>query len=72
VCSTSYDGYARNEELLSRFITEAADTVALTTAAPGSTGDGMLMAEAIGATYYEELGSSVLEAPYSLHCHVVD
>jgi fumarate reductase flavoprotein subunit len=47
-------GYARSEELLARFIPEAADTAALTTAAPGSTGDGMLMAEAIGATYYEE------------------
>ncbi|MBV1758507.1 MAG: FAD-binding protein [Dethiosulfatibacter sp.] len=47
-------GYARSEELLARFIPEAADTAELTTAAPGSTGDGMLMAEAIGATYYEE------------------
>lgn len=47
-------GYARSDELLARFIPEAAETAALTTAAPGSTGDGMLMAEAIGATYYEE------------------
>lgn len=47
-------GYARSEELLTRFIPEAAGTAELTTAAPGSTGDGMLMAEAIGATYYEE------------------
>lgn len=47
-------GYARSEELLARFIPEAADTASLTTAAPGSTGDGMLMAEAIGAAYYEE------------------
>ncbi len=47
-------GYAKNEELLERFIPEAAGTAELSAAAAGSTGDGMIMAEEIGAALYEE------------------
>ncbi|WP_426351181.1 FAD-dependent oxidoreductase [Alloiococcus sp. CFN-8] len=47
-------GYAKNEELLERFIPEAAGTSELSAAAAGSTGDGMLMAEKVGATFYED------------------
>lgn len=47
-------GYAKNEALLERFIPEAAGTAELSAAAAGSTGDGILMAEKVGAALYEE------------------
>lgn len=47
-------GYAKSEELLERFIPEAVGTTELSIAAAGSTGDGILMAEEIGAALYEE------------------
>ncbi len=47
-------GYAKNEELLERFIPEAAGTAQISAAAAGSTGDGIIMAENVGAALYEE------------------
>lgn len=47
-------GYAKNEELLKKFIPEAEGTSELSYASAGSTGDGMIMAEKVGATFYEE------------------
>jgi succinate dehydrogenase/fumarate reductase flavoprotein subunit len=47
-------GFARNEDLLARFVPEAKGTSELTVAAAGSTGDGILMAEKVGAVLYEE------------------
>ncbi len=47
-------GYAKNEQLLERFIPQAAGTAALSIASAGSTGDGILMAEKVGAALYEE------------------
>lgn len=47
-------GYAKSEELLSKYIPQAADTAGISMAAAGSTGDGIMMAEAIGAALYEE------------------
>jgi len=47
-------GYAKSEELLERFIPEAAGTAEISMAAAGSTGDGILMAEEVEAALYEE------------------
>lgn len=47
-------GYAKSEELLERFIPEVAGSAALSAAAAGSTGDGITMAEKVGAALYEE------------------
>jgi len=47
-------GYAKNEELLERFIPKAAGTAKLSAASAGSTGDGIIMAENIGAALYED------------------
>ena len=47
-------GFAKNEELLERLIPEMDDTAELSAASAGSTGEGILMAEDIGATLYEE------------------
>jgi len=47
-------GYAKNEELLERFIPKAAGTAEISAAAAGSTGDGIIMAEKVGAALYEE------------------
>lgn len=47
-------GFAKNEELLNRFIPEMAGTAELSAATVGSTGDGILMAEKIGAALYED------------------
>ncbi len=47
-------GFARNEELLARLVPEMKDTAELTAAAVGSTGDGILMAEEVGAALYDE------------------
>ncbi|WP_326907296.1 FAD-dependent oxidoreductase [Sedimentibacter sp. MB31-C6] len=47
-------GYAKNDELLERFIPELAGSAELSAATPGSTGDGILMAEKVGAALYED------------------
>lgn len=47
-------GFAKSEELLERFIPAAAGSAELSAAAAGSTGDGILMAEKVGAALYEE------------------
>ena len=47
-------GFAKSEELLERLIPEAAGTAELSAAAAGSTGDGIVMAEKVGAALYEE------------------
>ena len=47
-------GFAKNEELLERLIPEMDDTAELSAASAGSMGDGILMAEDIGAELYEE------------------
>lgn len=47
-------GYAQNEELLKKYIPKAAGSSQLTAASAGSTGDGMLMAEKVGAVMYED------------------
>ena len=46
-------GFARSEELNKRFTPEVADYVAYSVSAAGNTGDGILMAEAVGAVPYE-------------------
>ena len=47
-------GYAKNEELLKKYIPKAAGTSELSAAAAGSTGDGIIMAEKLGAALYED------------------
>lgn len=47
-------GYAKNEELLKKYIPKAAGTSELSAAAAGSTGDGIIMAEKVGGTLYED------------------
>lgn len=47
-------GFAKSEELLERFVPEAKGTSELSWASAGSTGDGILMAEKLGAAVYEE------------------
>lgn len=47
-------GFAKSEELLERFVPKAAGSAELSAASAGSTGDGILMAENIGAALYEE------------------
>lgn len=47
-------GFAKNEELLKRFAPELTGTAQLSAAAVGSTGDGIVMAEKVGAALYEE------------------
>lgn len=47
-------GFARSEELNKRFTPEVADYVAYSVSAAGNTGDGILMAEAVGAVPYED------------------
>lgn len=47
-------GYAKNEELLEEYIPEAAGTSELSAAAAGSTGDGIIMAQEVGAAMYED------------------
>jgi fumarate reductase flavoprotein subunit len=61
-------GFAKNEELLARLVPEMAGTSELSAASAGSTGDGILMAEKLGAALYEEpwviglgMGSKVQE-----------
>ena len=47
-------GYAKNDDLLERFVPEAAGTAEISNAAASSMGDGIIMAEEIGAALYEE------------------
>jgi fumarate reductase flavoprotein subunit len=47
-------GFAKNEELLERYIPEVAGSAELSAAGAGSTGDGILMAEKLGAALYED------------------
>ena len=47
-------GFAKSEELLERLVPEAAGTAELSAASAGSTGDGIIMAEKVGAALYEE------------------
>ncbi|MEF2968458.1 FAD-dependent oxidoreductase [Paenibacillus sp. M1] len=47
-------GFAKSEELVKRFVPEFAGHIKLSAAAAGSTGDGILMAEKIGAALYED------------------
>lgn len=47
-------GFAKNEELLERFAPDLAGTAGYSYAAPGSMGEGILMAEEVGAALYDE------------------
>lgn len=47
-------GFARSEELTARFTPEVVDYVQYSVAGAGNTGDGIVMAEAVGAALYEE------------------
>lgn len=47
-------GFAKNEELVKRFVPQFADDIDISAAAAGSTGDGIVMAEKIGAALYED------------------
>ena len=47
-------GFAKNEKLLERFVPKAKGTAAFSFASAGSTGDGIVMAEKVGAVVYEE------------------
>jgi len=47
-------GFAKNEELLKRFAPKLAGTAEISAASAGHTGDGIIMAEKIGAALYEE------------------
>lgn len=55
-------GFAQNEELLEQYIPEAAGSSELSMAASGSQGDGILMAEEVGADLHAEpwvMGSGI-------------
>lgn len=47
-------GFAKNKDLLARLVPKMKDTVELSAASAGSTGDGILMAEVVGAALYDE------------------
>ncbi|GIO38381.1 urocanate reductase [Paenibacillus antibioticophila] len=47
-------GFAKNEEMLQRFLPQFVEDMDISAAAAGSTGDGILMAEKIGAALYED------------------
>lgn len=47
-------GFAKNEELLERLVPEMKGTSELSAASAGSTGDGIMMAESVGAALYDE------------------
>ena len=56
-------GFAQNNEMIERFIPGIAPLIGHSTAAPGNMGDGILMAEAVGAVPYEQpwiMGSGLL------------
>lgn len=46
-------GFSRNKELLERFTPEVAQYVDYSVASVGNTGDGYIMAESVGAQFYE-------------------
>lgn len=47
-------GFAKSEEMMKRFLPQLVDDMDLSAAAAGSTGDGIIMAESIGAALYED------------------
>ncbi len=47
-------GFAKNDELLARFAPKLAGSASLSAATAGATGDGIIMAEKIGAALYED------------------
>lgn len=47
-------GFARNEEMINRFVPEVAEYFNNTVSGVGNTGDGIRMAEAVGAVTYED------------------
>ncbi len=47
-------GFGRSEELTARFTPEVSDYIAYTVTGAGNTGDGIVMAEKVGATPYED------------------
>lgn len=47
-------GFAKNEEMMQRFLPQFVEDIDISAAAAGSTGDGILMAEKIGAALYED------------------
>lgn len=47
-------GFAKNEEMMQRFLPQFVEDMDISAAAAGSTGDGILMAEKIGAALYED------------------
>jgi len=56
-------GFAQNDEMIERFIPGIAPLIGHSTAAPGNMGDGILMAEAVGAVAYADpwiMGSGLL------------
>ncbi|MBQ4901795.1 FAD-dependent oxidoreductase [Paenibacillus sp. Marseille-P2973] len=47
-------GFARSEELMKRFLPEFVEVMDVSASAAGSTGDGIVMAEKLGAALYED------------------
>ncbi|WP_018751797.1 FAD-dependent oxidoreductase [Paenibacillus sanguinis] len=47
-------GFAKNEEMMQQFLPQFVEDMDISAAAAGSTGDGILMAEKIGAALYED------------------
>jgi len=47
-------GFSRNEGLMQRFIPQAVEYIQFSVTAPGSTGDGIIMAEAVGAVAWND------------------
>jgi len=47
-------GFSRNEALMQRFIPQAVEYIPYSVTAPGSTGDGIVMAEAVGAVAWDD------------------
>lgn len=47
-------GFAKNEELMKKFLPEFVEDMDISAAGAGSTGDGILMAEKLGAVLYED------------------
>jgi len=47
-------GFAKSEALMERFLPQFVDDIEISAAAAGSTGDGIIMAEKLGAALYED------------------
>lgn len=47
-------GFARNEEMMKQYLPQFVEDMDISAAAAGSTGDGILMAEKVGAVLYED------------------